>query len=80
MGDFSPLFIRRHDDGTREVLSAGHMILISNELLAHPDLDPDFVQPDGTLHLDTAGQYRYQKLYPYGRDAMVYTRISPETD
>lgn len=80
MGDFSPARLQREADGTRTVLSAGQYILVATHLLTDPDLDPDFIQSDGTLCLDTAGQYRYQPLHEYGPGVMIYTRISPETD
>lgn len=80
MGDFSPAVVQREADGTRTVLSAGQMILVSTDLLSDPDLDPDVIEPDGTLRLDSAGQYRYRRLWEYGPGVMLYSRISPETD
>lgn len=62
--------VRRHADGTRTVLSADPLIRVANELL-DGELDTDVIEPDGTLRLDTAGEYRYR----YVRDGFGHTRI-----
>lgn len=65
----------RNADGTRGVECADPLIAVSAELLASPDLDPDFVEPDGTLRLDTAGEYRYRYVRDDTLGMRIYERI-----
>lgn len=67
----------RNGDGTRSVKHADAEIWVSTELLASPDNDPDFIEPDGTLRLDTAGEYRYRFVRVADEHAHVYERITP---
>lgn len=65
----------RLSDGTRIVTQADTLIRVSAELLGASDLDPDFIEPDGTLRLDTEGLYRYRFLRNDGKDR-IYERIT----
>lgn len=66
----------RHADGTRSVERADPVIRVSTELLTSPDNDPDVIEPDGTLRLDTAGEYRYRFVRVEDEHAHIYERIT----
>jgi hypothetical protein len=66
--------IQRLADGTRVVTQAAPVIRVANDLL-RADLDPDVVEPDGTLRLDTEGLYRYRFLRNDGEHWRIYERI-----
>lgn len=68
--------IRRHDDGTRTVVQADPVIRVAVELLDPAHLDPDAMEPDGTLRLDTAGEYRYRFVRAENEHTHVYERIT----
>lgn len=72
--------IQRLSDGTRVVVQASTLIRVSTELLGAGDLDPDCVEPDGTLRLDTEGLYRYRFLRRDGDRWRVYERIVEEAE
>jgi hypothetical protein len=65
----------RAADGTRKVERADPVILVAVEMLTATDLDPDVIEPDGTLRLDTAGEYRYRFVRADSDRAHVYERI-----
>jgi hypothetical protein len=68
--------IQRLSDGSRVVVRASTLIRVSTELLDVGDLDPDCIEPDGTLRLDTEGLYRYRFLRNDGPDWRIYERIT----
>lgn len=70
--------IQRLSDGTRVVVRASSVIRVALDLLFAVDLDADFVEPDGTLRLDTEGLYRYQFLRNDGPHWRIYERITEE--
>lgn len=70
--------IQRLSDGTRVVTQADQVIRVSTELLGASDLDPDFIESDGTLRLDTEGLYRYRFLRNDGEHDRIYERIVEE--
>lgn len=70
--------IQRLSDGTRIVTQAHQFIRVSVELLNAPDLDPDVIEPDGTLRLDTEGLYRYRFLRNDGPHSRIYERITDD--
>lgn len=65
-----------HDDGTRTVDHADRVIGVAVSLLQHDNLAPDFIEQDGTLRLDTAGQYRYRFVRAENAHTHVYERIT----
>lgn len=67
--------IVRHDDGTRTVSSAAPVIRVSAELLSQLHDDRAFVEADGTLRLDTAGEYRYRYLRIENENTLLYERV-----
>ena len=67
--------IVRHDDGTRTVTSAASVIRVAAELLSQLHDDRDIIEPDGTLRLDTAGEYRYRYLRSETPHILLYERI-----
>lgn len=67
--------VQRLSDGTRIVTQASTLIRVSVELLSASDLEPDFIEPDGTLRLDTEGLYRYRFLRNDGERDRIYERI-----
>ncbi len=77
MSDIEPgtATIQRLSDGTRIVTQASTLIRVSTELPGASDLDPDFIEPDGTLRLDTEGLYRYRFLRRDGEHWRIYERI-----
>ncbi len=70
--------IQRLSDGTRVVVQASSVIRVATDLLGNDDLAPDFVEPDGTLRLDTEGLYRYRFLRNDGKHYRIYERIVEE--
>jgi hypothetical protein len=73
--------ITRWVDGTRTVEHADPLIRVEAALLAcDDDLAPDVVDPDGTLRLDTAGEYRYRHVYTENQNTHVYQRITDKID
>jgi hypothetical protein len=70
--------IQRLSDGTRIVTQAHQTIRVSVELLTDPDLEPDVVEPDGTLRLDTEGLYRYRPVRRDGEHWRIYERITDD--
>lgn len=66
----------RNADGTRSVERADPVIRVSTELLTSPDNDPDVIEADGTLRLDTAGEYRYRFVRVEDEHAHIYERIT----
>lgn len=66
----------RHDDGTRTVTSAAEIIRVSAELLSQLHDDRDIVEADGTLRLDTAGEYRYRYLRSETPHVLLYKRVT----
>lgn len=68
--------MHRHEDGTVTVEHADNVIDVTPELL--DQLEPPHLEPDGTLVLDTAGEYRYQRVgerADQGRRVLVYRRV-----
>lgn len=65
----------KNDDGTRTVLHADRFITVDPEVLTL-DLEPDFIEQDGTLRLDTAGQYRYRYVRAQDEHTHIYERIT----
>lgn len=74
--------VTRNADGTRSVMEANapRLLRVAVELLTAPDLMPDFIEPDGTLRCDTAGEYRYRFAYVDVKDphAHIYERVIEE--
>lgn len=66
----------RHDDGTRTVTSAAEVIRVSAELLTQLHDDRDIIEADGTLRLDTAGEYRYRYLRSETPHVLLYKRVT----
>lgn len=69
--------IQRLSDGTRVVVQASQVIRVATAILGH-GLDADFVEPDGTLRLDTEGLYRYRFLRNDGEHNRIYERVVEE--
>lgn len=69
--------ICRNQDGTRTVDHADPTIRIAAELL-NGDLYPDVIEPDGTLRLDSAGQYRYRFARAESDHVHIYERITED--
>lgn len=69
--------VQRHSDGTRTVLHACPVIRVATELL-NAELEPDVVEPDGVLRLDTAGEYRYRYVRDDGEHWRIYERITDD--
>lgn len=68
--------IVRHDDGTRTVTSAAPVIRVATEVLAQMGADDsDVIEADGTLRLDSAGEYRYRYLRIENENTLLYERI-----
>jgi hypothetical protein len=67
--------IARHDDGTRTVVSAAPIIRVSTDLLANLGPDSDVVEPDGSLKLDSAGEYRYRFQGVEDPHTLLYKRV-----
>lgn len=68
---------RRMDDGTRGVWCADPFIRVATSLL-ESELEPDVIEPDGTLRLDTAGKHRYRFLRAETDHVHIYERIQSE--
>lgn len=62
--------------GHRRVLRADKLIRVAVELLRSDVLPPDFVDSDGTLQLDSAGEYRYRFLCAQDEHIHIYERIA----
>lgn len=70
--------IERQPDGTRVVLRDATEFIKTN-LGNLPALGlQDIVQPDGTLHLDTAGEHRYRPIGDLDWGFTAYERIRAE--
>lgn len=74
-GHIGDAVIVRHDDGTRTVSSAAPMIRVAAELLTQMH-GSDVIEPDGTLRLDTAGEYRYRYLRSETPQVLLYERVT----
>lgn len=70
--------VHRRDDGTRFVTHADPLIRVSTELL-NGELAADVVEPDGTLRLDTAGEYRYRFVRAEDERNHIYRRVTSAT-
>jgi hypothetical protein len=68
-------FVKRADGDTRVVLHADPVIGVETELLTW-ELYKDCVEPDGTLRLDTAGEYRYRFVRAQDERVHIYERIT----
>lgn len=68
--------IVQHDDGIRTVSSAAPVIRVAAELLTQMHQGKDVIEPDGTLRLDTAGEYRYRYLRSETPHVLLYERIT----
>jgi hypothetical protein len=63
------------DDGTITVSQADNRIGVSGDLW--DQLDMPHKRPDGTLWLDTAGEYRYRRVGTYFQaDVLVFDRLA----
>lgn len=69
------MIVYRTEDGTRIVADPDDEIWVDATLLTSADLDPDFIEPDGTLRLDSAGEYRYRYHRPSSATVDVYRRV-----
>jgi hypothetical protein len=62
--------------GKRFVEHADPIIRVSTDLLASSDLAADALEEDGTLRLDSAGEYRYRFLRAESEHVHLYKRVS----
>lgn len=67
--------IVRHEDGTRTVSSATPIIRVSADLLTQWGQASDVIQPDGSLQLDSAGDYIYRYLRSETPHVLLYKRV-----
>lgn len=67
--------LRRHEDGTVTVEYADRIIAVARDLW--DQIGAIHKRDDGTLWLDTAGQYRYQ-LIEQTAEALVFEQIEVE--
>lgn len=65
--------LTRHSDGRVTVDHADPVIRVSQALL--DNAAPGVVAEDGTLVLDTAGEYRYRYVRHESDDVLIYSRI-----
>lgn len=70
--------VARRDDGSRFVIHADPIIRVSTELL-NGELAADVVEPDDTLRLDTAGEYRYRFVRAEDERTHIYRRVTDDT-
>lgn len=66
----------QHEDGTVTVQQADPVLAVDPALL--DQLDVPHLEADGTLVLDTAGEYRYQRVGEQsmqGRTMIIYRRV-----
>ncbi len=66
--------LRRHGDGTITVLRADPIVAMARDV--YDLLEPPHRQPDGTIWLDTAGQWRYRITDETGPELLL-ARIEP---
>lgn len=70
-------YMRRHDDGTVTVDHADRVIGVHAELW--DEMRMPHRRSDGTLWLDTAGEYRYRFVrHEYAPEVLVFARIEGE--
>jgi hypothetical protein len=71
--------IIRRDLRTNErfVDRADPVIRVAVDLLTG-DIEPDVIEPDGTLRLDTAGKHRYRFVRAETANVHIYERITEE--
>ena len=67
--------IQWDSDGMRTVLHADPVIRISDLMVQN--LNPHMFEDDGTLRLDTAGQYRYRYVRTEEGDDMELPLLAP---
>ncbi|NUR80782.1 MAG: hypothetical protein HOQ21_10100 [Dermatophilaceae bacterium] len=67
--------VQRNADGTRTVVRADYLLAVAIDLLTSA-LEPDVIEPDGTLRLDTAGNYRYRFVRVQDEHTHIYERIT----
>ncbi|GHF30735.1 MULTISPECIES: hypothetical protein [Actinomycetes] len=68
--------VRRYEDGTVEVIHADDVIAVDPEALK--TATREHLREDGTLVLDTAGQYRYRQTgtaTDFGHEYLVFERV-----
>lgn len=66
----------RESDGTVTVRHADPLIRVESEWLGAWQ----FMEPDGVLRLDTAGEYRYRLAYEESESCSVYRRIEAPSE
>jgi hypothetical protein len=68
--------VQKFEDGTRRVVRADPLVRISVALLESMLREDGSLEQDGTLVLDSAGEYRYRFLCAESATVHIYERVS----